>query len=204
MNISKNRNKNKNKIFTVIICLFFLAVIIKTFMPFALKAMGNSLVYETKLEPANIIVVLSGGYGNRTEKAVELYKQKKGKKLLMTGNPIFSKSIPEYMAEYAQELGIPSSDILIEKESLSTYDNAMNSAKIIKKLKAKKVILVTSRFHTKRSYWIFKKALKGIDIKIMVAGAEDHINYQNWWTDHEMSEKVLIEWGKMRLYKFKF
>ena len=48
-------------------------------------------------------------------------------------------------------LDLPQEDIILEKESKNTYQNAECIAKILKEKKYNQLILVTSRFHLKRS-----------------------------------------------------
>jgi uncharacterized SAM-binding protein YcdF (DUF218 family) len=190
----------------IIISVFILSIatISVVSAPIYLKIVGKSLVYETQLKKADVIIVLSGGDGPRVQKGVELYKAGLGGKILMTGNPHFDRSMSEYMSEYAQRLGVPSKNILIEKESLSTFDNAIYSYKVLKNKNIQSIILVTSKFHTARSYKIFKKAFQNSNIEILVAGSEDNVDYNKWWKEHEMSEKVLIELGKTFIYNLKY
>ena len=65
------------------------------------------------------------------------------------------------MKELAVEFGIPKDKVLVETQSRNTRENVLYTKAILNKLKAKKVILVTSAFHLPRSYALFKKA--GID-----------------------------------------
>ncbi len=65
------------------------------------------------------------------------------------------------MKELAEEFGVPSDKIIIETESRNTRENALYTKQILDKIKAKKIILVTSASHLPRSYGLLKKI--GID-----------------------------------------
>ncbi len=61
------------------------------------------------------------------------------------------------MKEFATKLVVPDERIISETESRNTRENALYTKKILKKINAQKVILVTSAFHMPRSYAVFKK-----------------------------------------------
>lgn len=135
------------------------------------------------LPEADVVVVLGGMihtlaiYPGRPElteasdrlvDAVMIYKARKAKKILFTGGSgsLFAGDIRE--ADLAEKiilgLGVPKSDLLLERESRNTRDNAVASANIIKENKLTKVILVTSAFHMKRAEALFQK--QGLDFTI--------------------------------------
>ena len=180
-----------------------LLILLFVFHPFILKKMATHLIFETPIDQVEVIVVLTGDNGTRLKKGIDLYKQELAPQILISGGDMFlDKNVVDYMAEYAQDQGVPSENIILEKAALSTFDNAQNTYELLNNLGYKKVILVTSKFHTKRTYKIFRK-IYGDDIEISVTSAQDNIDYNNWWQSYEMAEKVLIEWGKTVIYWFK-
>jgi len=103
--------------------------------------------------------------GNRVIKAIRLYRENAAPFIIMTGGSgdLFDPGSKEaiLMKELAVEFGIPKDKVLVETQSRNTRENVLYTKAILNKLKAKKVILVTSAFHLPRSYALFKKA--GID-----------------------------------------
>lgn len=90
-------------------------------------------------------------------------KNGKKAKILISGGKVFNHylSEAEVYKEYLLGLGIEEENIQIEKESKNTYENAIN----IKKMDfydGKKIILVSSASHMKRSEFIFEKV--GIEV----------------------------------------
>lgn len=160
--------------------------------------MHSALVYEKSTDKADVIVVLSGCTGERVREAVALYHDGVAPVLLMTGGPFFDRSMADFMAEYAISLGVPSENILREKASVSTHTNATESLPILKDLDATRVLLVTSRFHTARSYRTFCWILPDT-MTVFVHGAPDNVG-KHWWSNGESLETVLIEWGKTVYY----
>ena len=121
----------------------------------------------------NTVVVLGGGHGTsmsapaigrmnyetmeRLLEGIRLYKKIPGSRLLMSGGSTSSRTIStaEIMAQAAMELGISQNDILVEKVSRDTKDQAKAVSEI---LDGKRIVLVTSSTHMPRSIALFKKA----------------------------------------------
>lgn len=99
---------------------------------------------------------------DRLLKAIELYHQKKIRKILISGG---SGSVlhPEdkeaaYIYQYLKNIDIPEQDIIIENESKNTYENAVFSKRILDSLNIKdSVVIITSAYHLRRSVAIFEK-----------------------------------------------
>ncbi|MBK8847599.1 MAG: YdcF family protein [Bacteroidetes bacterium] len=89
--------------------------------------------------------------------------QQKIKKLLLTGGSgfVMFKDIKEsqLLAKVLVDLNIPDSCIITENESRNTYENAVNTAKIIKEQFAgKRILIITSAIHIRRTRACFEKA----------------------------------------------
>ena len=65
------------------------------------------------------------------------------------------------MKQFLTDLGVPPAKIILESESRNTYENGMFTRDKLKDMKAKKVILVTSAWHMRRSMMTFKRM--GVD-----------------------------------------
>lgn len=93
--------------------------------------------------------------------AAALWKAGKGRIIIPT-----SKSVSQADVKILQALGVPSDRIVAEDQALNTEENARYTAKILgaKGAKRKKVLLVTSAWHMKRSLLQFKKYAPAIDV----------------------------------------
>lgn len=128
---------------------------------------------------ADAIVVLSGDVrkrvvpeddievgGNRVLKAVRLYQRGAAPIIIMTGgsgdffDPSFKEAV--LMKDLAIEFGVPKDKIIIETESRNTRENVVYTKRLLDKVNAKKIILVTAAFHVPRSYALLRKV--GIDV----------------------------------------
>lgn len=114
----------------------------------------------------NYVVVLGAGIigktvtpllASRISRGIEIYKKNPGSKLIMSGGRGPGEDIPEAeaMAEYAENMGIPKSDIIIENKSRTTRENLRFSHELMKA--DSKFCLVTSSYHVYRALVLAKR-----------------------------------------------
>ena len=106
------------------------------------------------------------------------------------------------------DLGIPEEDIIVlDGNSRSTQDEAMTFREYIKKNKeTDSIIIVTTKFHSKRAKQIFVKSLSSLDgeIEICVRSSKyDMSNVDQWWRDREDFEGVIFEYLKLAHFWFR-
>lgn len=117
---------------------------------------------------ADVIVVLSGGRNSdgtlnegaleRTITGVRLYRQGLAPRLLFSGGPCCGQSASSGMANLAAALGVPQPAILLEEQSLRTYESAVYCASLFRTNGIRSTILVTSPLHLLRAQLAFKTA----------------------------------------------
>jgi uncharacterized SAM-binding protein YcdF (DUF218 family) len=100
--------------------------------------------------------------GDRIWQAINLYHLGKIDKILISGDNGYLSSNGLREADQFKEVmiqnGIPSADILVESKSKNTYQNAVESKKILDQHTAiKSILLITSALHMKRASACFKK-----------------------------------------------
>jgi len=92
---------------------------------------------------------------------ISLVKRGLGDKLLISGGSgdLFdqSSSEAELLKDFAIESGLSADQILVEGTSRNTYENAVNSAKLIRSRNYQNILLVTSAFHIPRAAAVFHK-----------------------------------------------
>jgi uncharacterized SAM-binding protein YcdF (DUF218 family) len=129
---------------------------------------GSKATLDTKTKSDVILVLGARSYINnqynpclesRMQHAVDLYKAKYAKKILVSGG--FDRednvSEAETMKKLAVEKGIPVTDILLEKNSTSTYENFLYSQKVLKSAHLNSAIIVTEPFHNARAALVAEK-----------------------------------------------
>lgn len=99
--------------------------------------------------------------GDRVLYGARLYQAGKAPKVIFSGGRIPWKGggPPEAddMAEIAKAMGVPETDILADRTSLNTYQNAVNVKAILEQEEINRILLVTSAMHMPRSLAIFKQ-----------------------------------------------
>ena len=198
--------RNRYLIFAIIILLI---VTISMFKDSLLQRMGNFLVIEDDFKKSDVIIVLGGEYkGERTKKAVELYKLGYAPTIILSDGTDLSwrtKAVNE-MYDLARLLEIPASSIVKEEESRSTFENAIFSRQLLINKGWKSAIVVTTSWHTRRTKSTFTNIYRGTSITLHYAGALDNImpTPVQWWKDSEKQQIVLSEWAKLIVYKLKY
>jgi len=184
----------------IILSLILLVALIIIFI-----SAGNWLVIDENNSKSDVIIVISGGHGERVRHAVKLYQEHYADTLLLSGCPgnnNLNEAIP--MRDLAVELGVPPGNIILdvlESHGLGTGVQAVSIREMIKKHQFKSGILVTSNFHTRRAAFIFKRALKNMDMKLSVAyPGHDTFDPNNWWNSKRNFTKTLSEFVKLVWY----
>lgn len=110
-----------------------------------------------------IIVLGAGVWGDkpspmledRLKEAISLYKNDVASKIIMSGDH-GTKGYDEVniMKQYAIDAGVPSEDIFMDHAGFSSYDTIYRAKEIFE---AKKVIVVTQKYHIYRTLYIANK-----------------------------------------------
>jgi uncharacterized SAM-binding protein YcdF (DUF218 family) len=107
---------------------------------------------------------------DRLTTAAELYFAGKAPVILISGGAE-PEQLPEaeLLADILRALQVPSSALLLEPNSRTTYDNALMSAEILNKAGYNHILLVTSGVHMRRALALFQQ--QGLQV---TAAATDH------------------------------
>lgn len=176
---------------------WFVAVVILILVALPL-GIGWYLSPQGVLEKVDAIVVVSGGDNNaRITKGVQLYKEGWAPILMYSGAAAEGDvSNAEAMRNISFKMGVPKKDMIIEENSKTTVENAEFSAKIIKEKEYKSIILVTSPYHQRRTFELFKKELPDVTI-INQSALDENWRKKGWWQNNVARFLTLGELGKM-------
>ena len=198
--MKKKYGKKRATGFYTLITLLMLVLAAWWFAPVYLPFVATFLHIEKPIAHAQVGVVLSGDDGERVVLAAKLYKQKKVDYLLMTGGPTFQTTMADQMKAYAITLGVPSKKIWMEKKASSTQENAIYSREILDQKHVQSILIITSKYHTRRAWSAYQKAYNGRPISMGIIGAEDSIKIEKWWKTPSAKELVILEWVKTVVY----
>ena len=180
-------------IVAVLILLVFLASAL--FIDFVYK----TLSYKTRDYTIDAIVVLTGGRG-RVDEGVKLFKGGKGEHLFLIGvDPLVKKA-----DLYAEKSGERSGDeVYLEKASRNTLENAIFARELMQKNNVRSMLLITSRYHMKRSLLIFRSILPK-DIAIYPHPVAIKNSTEPWWSHGGSFRLLFSEFYKYCLYRVIF
>lgn len=188
----------KRKALFLCLALAGLAGLAAVFHSALLSAFGSYLVQSEAPEKADIALVLGGDFaGNRILKAAEMVRQGYTPRVLVSSpEGVYGHHEAFLEIPFAVKAGYPESYFLaFDHQAHSTAEEAQATIPELRRLGAKKVLLVTSDFHTHRAGRIFRTAAPDLTF-IVVAAPDFYFTPQGWWLNREGRKIFAIEWMK--------
>ncbi|MBS1827535.1 MAG: YdcF family protein [Acidobacteria bacterium] len=183
--------------YTIRLLLFlFLATALSysLWLPF----LGNYLVSASQPEPADTIIVLAGDFaGKRIETAGDLVRRKFAPFALVSGpSAIYAKNEADLAIDYAITQGYPRELFRsVYHHSDSTRDEALAFRQYLLQNNLRKVLIVTSDFHTRRAGAIFRRTMPEIQTR-MIAAPTAGFDPATWWQSRPARKVFFQEWLK--------
>lgn len=148
---------------------------------------------------ADAIIVLAGGKG-RVEEGVRLFRASRARYLFFVGvDPSVRKS-----DLYQPQSGGPSPEkVILENVSRNTLENAIFGRDLIMRHDIRSIILITSRYHLKRSSILFRNSLPK-DIAIYPYPVDSAKLKESWWSHGGSFQLLFREFYKYCLFRLFF
>jgi uncharacterized SAM-binding protein YcdF (DUF218 family) len=176
---------------------------------------GRYLQHEDPLQKVDAIFVLSGTRLERPLEAVDLYQSGYAPLIVLSpgrpeaGEAILRQRGIRYLSEAdiarnaMVQLGVPSSAVVATN---GYVDNTAQEANLLREMvKAhgwRRVIIVTSKYHTRRSSFAFRRGLDGTGTEVVIrASRYDPSDPANWWRNRADFRLVTSEWQKLVAYR---
>ena len=141
---------------------------------------------------ADVIVVLGGGLGERPERAVELFKGHAAPRIIVSG---FGDC--EINQRILLKAGVPASAIQLEGRSRTTGENAGFTIQLLRAENARRVILVTSWYHSRRALACFEHYAP----EIQFYSRPSYFAYARAdWPHKKIEHRVYLEYPKLAGY----
>ena len=162
---------------------------------------AESWIIEDSLDKADALLVLSGDnfYGDRATRAAELFREGKAPVVVASGRRLRPNAGTAELTEHdLMERGVPKEKILrFAHDADSTQEEAEALAKLARTKKWRKVIVVTSNYHTRRARYIFRQVFPQ-DIETRVASARDgDFDPERWWEKRVSTKELMREFAAM-------
>ena len=174
-----------------------------------LSAVGDFLVVQDQLQPADVIHVISGP-DERADYAIDLFQQGLARQVFFTGGwcPNIQGNHAKRGQERAVAQGIQPQAIAIDgSEVTSTYAEAERLKAFIGEspVPIESVIVVSDPFHMRRAQWTYRQVL-GDGVKLQMAPVRFGVsrNVRRWWTDSGSRQMVKDEYVKLVYYSLRY
>ena len=178
--------------------LRFTLIFILSFLLLLSLTSGNFLVVNDP-QPADVIIVLAGETNWRPARALQLLSQSYAPRMLLdvpTNAIIYNQNTLNIARQYVQTLPRKDSISICPIAGLSTKEEARDVKQCLQGTRVRRVLVVTSDYHTRRARSTFQHELRGYQISI--AAAFDSQEYGvPWWNHRQWAKVNLGEWVRL-------
>ena len=172
--------------FLVVACLAILT---------AAKA-GSFLVLDSP-QPSDVILVLAGETEKRPARALQLMAQGYGRRVILdvpADTKIYEFTQLQLAEKYIQDSPYAAAMSVCPIVGLSTRDESRDAEKCVPG--SKRVLLVTSDFHTRRALSVFRK--EDPSHEYAIAAARDEAQFgERWWSHRQWAKTCVDEWMRL-------
>lgn len=180
-----------------------------------LTACGEFLIYQQEPQQADVIAIAANWEDTiiRAKGGADLYTMGLAKTIFIprmermedleeiTKQGIKIPENRDIVITILEGFGVPVDAIeTSEQEATSTRDEAKEVSNLIEQKGYTSVLLVTSKYHSRRAYLIFKDALKGKATVISAPSSYDSFDPELWWKRSKDRKRVIMEYQKLLLY----
>jgi len=179
----------------------------------AFPRLGAWLVVEDPLQKADAVIVLGGTMYERPMEAVELYKEgwaariylfrqvaDWGEQALVERNFPYTREV-DLQIEVMGRLGVPPEAIGTLDQANSTADEAADVLALVTREQFSRVIIVTSKQHTRRARLVMNRKMNPAGVSIVVRPSRyDRSDVDRWWANRSTLRFTLFEMQRLLGY----
>jgi hypothetical protein len=167
----------------------------------AVPRAGSYLVVD-RPSPSDVAVVLAGDWGDsRLNRGLQTLKTGLVRELLLDADdrsPVFGRTLTQIAQAYLQAL--PPEEAarihICPLTARSTVAESVEVARCLLQLHPRRVLIVTSDFHTRRALSVFQRRLPQYEWSVAAAHDESEFR-QDYWNNREWLKTTLLEWQKL-------
>ena len=183
--------------FLVLLALLFMMAVAYLLRAPLLATTASLLVVDEKLSPADAIIVLGDDNyaGDRARHAAKLYRERWAPRVVASGRYIRPyASVADLIRRDLLANGVADEHIVMAgSHANSTRSEAFEMRRVIREQRWRRVIVVTSNYHTRRARYIFSRALDA-DTQLLVSSAPDSdFDLRSWWQSRGSLKMFLRE-----------
>jgi uncharacterized SAM-binding protein YcdF (DUF218 family) len=174
-----------------------------------LRAAGRWLDIGRPPRRAEYIMLLNGDESTRPFAAAALANAHWARRVLIAETAptpdVIDHVRPPYHEINRQVLlkrGVPAANVaILPGQAATTHDEAMALAAFLERHPQARVLVVTSDYHTRRSRWVFARALADRAGQVsFVSAPSDEFNIDGWWQDQWGLVAIASEYLKLAFY----
>ncbi|MBD0372875.1 MAG: YdcF family protein [Pyrinomonadaceae bacterium] len=180
---------------------------------------AQALVVRADLPRADALLVLSGSsnYVERNRWAARLYREGRAPLIILTNDGQrggWSKAEqrnPFFVERAALELsrdGVPAENIEVLPGIVSsTYEEAVQLRSFAASRGLRRVLVVTSAYHSRRALWTMHRVFEGSEVEVGVDApplGDESPAPATWWTKLQGWQMVAGEYPKMVYYRLRY
>ena len=199
--------------------LLLVAVLGAVLWPLVAWIGAQLLIVKSEVQSPDAIVILSGSstYVERTAWAAGLYREGRAPIIILTNDGLIggwdrvAERNPHFYELAVKELerqGVPADKIQIALEpALGTYEESLGVREYATTHKLRRLLVVTSAYHSRRALWSMRRACAGSGIEIGIDGPPPGLQTPApgiWWLRRKGWRVVAGEYVKMIYYWMKY
>jgi uncharacterized SAM-binding protein YcdF (DUF218 family) len=178
-----------------------------------LEAAARWWVVEDVMEPADAIVVLGGGIDTRPFAAADMFRRGLAPQVLIANVRLGAAERLELAAPHTRRsrdllvrLGVPAQAISEFGDDVSnTYEEAKALVAWVRATRARRVIVASDAFPSRRVRWLFRRELEPFGVRVLVnASAPADYPLAAWWRDEKGIVEFQNEGLKYLYYRVKY
>jgi uncharacterized SAM-binding protein YcdF (DUF218 family) len=176
---------------------------------------GRFLVIDEPLRAADALVVLAGPRSVRWLEAVDLYREGLAPTIVISPGIVEAAEVElrargirypsqaEIVRDAMVQVGVPASAITTLPASVdNTADEASQTRPLVLARGWTGIIVVTSKYHTRRTRFAFQREFRNTPVRIQVRGSRyDGASPDDWWKRRGDVRYVISELEKLAAYR---
>ncbi|HZW93821.1 MAG TPA: YdcF family protein [Candidatus Eremiobacteraceae bacterium] len=168
-----------------------------------LAAKAGSFLLVDAPQRSDVVLVLAGETKQRPQLALQLLSRGYGRTILLDvpiDSTIYEFTQIQLAQKYISDLPQPASVSICPIHGLSTKDESKDVENCLAQEGVKRVLIVTSDFHTRRALSVFRRELPQYEYSVAAAHDEAQFGVR-WWTHRQWAKTFVDEWLRMIWWK---
>lgn len=184
------------RLLSLLVICGFVAIVYLAWHPL-LRAAARFWVVQDRVEPADVIIVIGDDdfTADRAKEAAELFRAGWAPQIVASGRMLRPyASVADFIARDLQSQGVPTSAIQRFSHKADNTSEEAEGLRVLAEQKGwRRILLVTSNYHTRRARYIFRKVFPE-SVRLEVAGAPDpDFDPATWWESRRGRKIFFLE-----------